>query len=54
VTISWSGPSSSVAWTPEPAGCLAELAIGLLGYVFLFLWIAPFVAAVGVFFWLRS
>ena len=55
VTISWSGPSSSIAWTPaEKTGCLAELSIGLLGYLFLFLWIAPFLVAAGAVFWLRS
>jgi hypothetical protein len=55
VTIRWSGPSSSIAWTPaEKTGCLAGLSIGLLGYLFLFLWIAPFVATVGVVFWFRS
>lgn len=55
VTINWSGPSSSIAWTPvEKTGCLAGFSIGLLGYVFLFLWIAPFVATVGVVLWLRS
>ena len=55
VTIHWSGIGDSISWThAEAHGCLAGFFIGLLGYLFLFLWIVPFVAAVGLVFWLRG
>jgi len=49
LTIQWQGPGSSVAWTPlEKSGCLAGFVVGILGYIFIFLWLIPLVAGVAL------
>ena len=54
VTIEWRGPSSSISWTPaEKTGCILGLFIGLLGYIFIVLWLLPFGAAIALVLWFR-
>ena len=54
VTIDWRGTSQSISWTPnENTGCLLNIFLALLGYLFIILWLAPFAAAMVLVWWLR-
>jgi hypothetical protein len=54
LTIQWRGPSNSISWTPtEKTGCITGLLIDLLGYFFIFLWLAPLIATEALVVWLR-
>ena len=54
VTIAWRGTSQSISWTPnEHTGCLLNIFLALLGYLFIILWLVPFGAAIVLVWWLR-
>ena len=53
-TIEWRGTSKSTSWTPvEESGCISGLFIGLLGYLFVILWLVPFGGAIALVLWFR-
>jgi hypothetical protein len=54
VTIEWHGTSKSMSWSAaEKAGCLTDLFLYLLGYLFIILWLSPLAGAIALVWWYR-